>query len=67
MNSCELVTFISSLACAIAKTHSKEEISALATVFTQLGDTLSTILAYDDLCCSGNEESCDVSKGPLSF
>lgn len=64
MNSCELVTFISSLACAIAKTHSKEEISALATVFTQLGDTLSTILAHDDLCCSGNEESCDISENP---
>ena len=64
MNSCELVTFISSLACAIAKTHSKEEISALATVFTQLGDTLSTILAHDDLCCSGNEESYDISENP---
>ncbi|MCI7789404.1 MAG: hypothetical protein MR531_01260 [Lachnospiraceae bacterium] len=64
MNSCVLVTFISSLACAIAKTHSKEGISALATVFTQLGDTLSTILAHDDLCCSGNEESYDISENP---
>lgn len=67
MNSCELVTFISSLACAISKCYTKEELSVLATAFAQLGDTLSTILAHDDLCCSGNEESCDVSKEPLPF
>ena len=43
MNSCELVTFISTIACAIASNKSQEEVELLAVLFTQLGDTLSTI------------------------
>ncbi|WP_337400150.1 DUF6774 domain-containing protein [Congzhengia sp.] len=49
MNPCELVTLISSLSCAISKTFSAEEISILAAVFTQLGDSLATILAAGEL------------------
>ena len=49
MNSCELVTYISSLACLISQSCTKEEVAVLATVFTQLGDTLSTILAHDEI------------------
>lgn len=36
MKSCEFVTFISILACNIAKGKTQEEISILAAVFTQL-------------------------------
>ena len=36
MKSCEFVTFISILACKIAKDKTQEEISILAAVFTQL-------------------------------
>lgn len=43
MNSCELVTFISTLAYIISKDMSKQETDFLALVFTQLGDTLATI------------------------
>lgn len=43
MNSCELVTFISTLSCIISKDMSKKEIDFLSVVFTQLGDTLATI------------------------
>ncbi len=50
MNSCEFVTFISALACTIAKDKSDEEIAVLATFFTQLGDTLATITAFDAKC-----------------
>lgn len=50
MNSCELVTYISSIACLISQSCSKEEVAVLASAFVQLGDTLSTILAHDDLC-----------------
>ena len=50
MNSCELVTYVSSLACAISKNCSKEELTVLATVLTQLGDTLETILAHEEVC-----------------
>lgn len=48
MNSCELVTFISSVSCAIANACTQEEISLLSAVFTQLGDSLATILANQE-------------------
>ena len=44
MNSRELVTFVSTLACVISDCYTPEEIELMAVVFTQLGDTLSTIL-----------------------
>ena len=47
MNSCELVTFISTLACSIANGRTQEEINMLAVILTQLGDTLVTISTYD--------------------
>lgn len=43
MNGCELVTFISTLACAITQDKTIDEISVLAAIFTQLGDSLATI------------------------
>jgi len=48
MNNCEFVTFISTLACSIAKNKSEEELSILALMFTQLGDTLATLSALND-------------------
>jgi len=43
LDSCELVSSISALACLIAKDKSIDELSILAAFFTQLGDTLATI------------------------
>ena len=47
MNACEFATFISALACSIAKAKTQKEIEILATLFTQLGDTLTTISAIN--------------------
>ncbi len=47
MTSCELVTFVSSLACSLANCYSDEELAVLAAALTQLGDTLETILAHN--------------------
>ncbi|MCI8291359.1 MAG: hypothetical protein HFJ25_03805 [Clostridia bacterium] len=47
MNSCEFVTFISALACSIAKGKTQKEIDILSVFFTQLGDTLATISTLD--------------------
>ncbi len=49
MNSCELVNLISILSCLIVENYNIEEIGVLAAVFTQLGDSLATILANDAL------------------
>ena len=54
MTSCELVTLISTLACAISETYTEEEIEIIATILTQLGDTLVTILAHNSICKSKN-------------
>lgn len=51
MQNCEFVTFISVLACAIAKDKTQDELNVLAVFFTQLGDTLATISALDNNNC----------------
>jgi hypothetical protein len=48
MNSCEFVTLISTLSCIIAENCSDSDISLLSAFFTQLGDSLATILALKD-------------------
>ncbi len=46
MNSCNFVTFISILACEIAKDKTQDELAILAAFFTQLGDTLATLAVF---------------------
>lgn len=43
MNSCEFATFITALACTIAKDKTPDELAVLSAFFVQLGDTLATI------------------------
>lgn len=57
MNSCELVTFVSSLACVLSEKCTSEELSIMAAVFTQLGDTLVTIVTHNEICCDKNKDS----------
>lgn len=51
MKSCEFVTFISLVACSIAKDKTQEEISMLSVFFVQLGDTLATIATAESIDC----------------
>ncbi|CAB1239718.1 MAG: DUF6774 domain-containing protein [Oscillospiraceae bacterium] len=50
MNPCELTVFISSLASALAKNLSNEELQLLSAVFTQLGDSFNTFLIQRENC-----------------
>lgn len=43
MPDCEFVTFISILACSIAKDKSSDELALLSTILVQLADTLATL------------------------
>ncbi len=52
MQSCELLMTVSALACCIAKDRSEEELTLLASIFSQLGDSLATIAAREALCTS---------------
>ena len=56
MNSCEFVTFISTIACSIAKYYDMDELALIGAVFTQLGDTLTTMAVREDLCRKQTEE-----------
>ena len=47
MPNCEFVTFISILACSIAKDKSPEDLALLSAFFVQLGDTLATLATLD--------------------
>ena len=49
---CELAATITALACTIAQCYSKEELAVLAVAFSQLGDTIATILASNELLSS---------------
>ena len=51
MAPCEYSAMITSIACLIAKDKSQEELTLLATTFSQLGDTLATMAAFEVLCC----------------
>lgn len=53
MQSCELVAYISAIACLISKCFSKEELPIIATFFTQLGDTLQTIITNEEISSKG--------------
>lgn len=44
MKSYELTTFINAIANILARNSTPEEIALLAVMFTQLGDTLATLL-----------------------
>lgn len=50
MNSCEITALVTAAANVISCGLTAEEISLLATVFTQLGDTLATKAAFCALC-----------------
>lgn len=55
MLSCELVTFISTFSCCLAKGKTIEEISLLSSILVLIGDNLDTIAAQEALCLSREE------------
>jgi hypothetical protein len=55
LDGCALNLSISALACAIAKDKSEDEINLLSAFFTQLGDSLQTLIAVE--ACNNNENN----------
>ena len=54
MNACELTATITGLANAIACKLNDEELTLLASVLVQLGDTLVTIVTRRSICENAN-------------
>ena len=55
MNPCEFTAAITALANAVACNRTVEELNLLGVIFTQLGDTLTTIATQKSIC--GPKES----------
>lgn len=60
MNSCELTTAVTAISNALSCRLSIDELTLLGAVFTQLGDTLTTIATQKSIC--ENIEKNSVSK-----
>lgn len=59
MNPCELTAAITAAANSIACQLDSDQLGLLAAVFTQLGDTLATIVAQRGIC----EKACSSDNG----
>jgi hypothetical protein len=57
MDECELITLVTAIACTISKCCSDDDISILSVIFTQLGDTLTTVLTKRELCEKNNKDT----------
>lgn len=55
MDSCELTIAVSALANILAEKYSCNELSPLAAIFTQLGDTLTTIVTRNEIHASSQK------------
>ena len=63
MNSLELTSAITAIANAIACNLTIDELAVLAGIFVQLGDTLATIAAVENLC--KNQDDKKTAPKPL--
>lgn len=50
VNACELTMLVTVIANGLAANYSNDELSLIGAVFTQLGDTLATIVAQNEIC-----------------
>ena len=57
MSSCDVAVLVSALACSIAQTYTNDETALLAAVFTQLGDTLTTIDVSNEINSKSKKNS----------
>lgn len=48
MQSCEFAATVTAIACLISNYCSKDELPLAAAFFTQIGDTLTTMITYED-------------------
>lgn len=57
MKSCDLVLTVTALACALSECCTQDELTILSVMFTQLGDTLATILTQEEICAKQQTEN----------
>lgn len=57
LNACEITAFITAFSNILAQKLGNDELNLLAAIFSQIGDTLETIAAQRELCCSDPKPS----------
>lgn len=62
MKNCNLVLYISALACKLAEGRTTNEINWLSAFFTQLGAALDTISSQEELCAAPAKTNEDSSE-----
>lgn len=62
MKSCDLVAFVTAVACNMANCYTNDELTLLSAIFSQLGDTLATILTNEELIAPAMNSEQDESK-----
>ena len=55
MNSCELTAAVTAVANSLACKYNNDELTLLASILVQLGDTLVTIVTQRSICESTNK------------
>lgn len=50
MNSCEFTSFVTAIACTIAKCTPEEDLPIITALFSQLASTLATIAVHEESC-----------------
>jgi hypothetical protein len=65
MNSCELATYVTAIACFIFDSFPEDELPVICTMLTQLNDTLRTMIAQELLCKRRNEIAIQKGKNEL--
>lgn len=58
MNACEITASVTAVANILAKNLNEDELSLLGTIFSQLGDTIETIMAQRAFCQNRKENIC---------
>ena len=61
MKACEYTTLVSTIACCIAERFPEEQLPLISAILTQIADTLTTMLAFQDTCekKAPEEEICE--------
>lgn len=50
MKTCDLAATISAIACCLVENKTKEEVECLSAIFLMLGQTLESMITYQDSC-----------------
>lgn len=58
MNPCEITALVTAFSNILAQNLTENELNLAAAIFSQIGETLNTIIAQREFCCSKEKSLC---------